>query len=237
MRNGPDLGSLLARNRELRARYAGDAALAGRLAALRRWQAERLAATYADLAAQGRYRAAVTFFLRDLYGGADAGPRDRELARAARALTSLLPAAALEALCAAVVLDSLTQELDAGLAARLPPGQPVTGAAYAAAYRATGRRAERERQIAAILELGHCLDGLVRQPLPRLLLRVSRRPAQLAGLGALHDYLERGFQAFTAMDGAAEFLTTIGTRESELLRRLFDGEVDPFTTAELARQA
>ena len=79
MRNGPDLGSLLARNRELRARYAGDAALAGRLAALRRWQAERLAATYADLAAQGRYRAAVSFFLRDLYGGADAGPHDLSL--------------------------------------------------------------------------------------------------------------------------------------------------------------
>jgi hypothetical protein len=96
------LAVLLAENAARRATDAADPTLGERLRRLRSWQGTRLAATYADLAATPRYTAAVTFFLGDLYAGADLAPRDDELRRAAGALERMLPAAALAALEGAI---------------------------------------------------------------------------------------------------------------------------------------
>ncbi len=62
----------------------------------------------------------------------------------------------------------------------------------------------------------------------RQALALMRRPARLAGLFALHDFLERGFLAFRNMDGAGEFLATIDRRERELLAAIYAGENAPF---------
>ena len=50
-----------------------------RLQALQRFQVERLRRTYADLASQPGYRAALEFFVADLYGPHDRSERDRDL--------------------------------------------------------------------------------------------------------------------------------------------------------------
>ena len=55
--------------------------LAGALDRLADWQARRLRMTYADLAADPRYSAAIEFFQNDLYGAADFSRRDADLAR------------------------------------------------------------------------------------------------------------------------------------------------------------
>jgi hypothetical protein len=38
------------------------------------------------------------------------------------------------------------------------------------------------------------------------MLKLMRGPAHLAGLGELHEFLERGFNAFRGMGSASEFL-------------------------------
>jgi hypothetical protein len=48
-------------------------------------------------------------------------------------------------------------------------------------------------------------------------------PAHLAGLGELHAFLERGFEAFKSMRDASEFLETIVTRERAIAVALFAG--------------
>ena len=222
------LAALLAENEAERARLAADPALAPALAELRAWQRARLQLTYADLAAEERYRSAIEFFVAELYGGVDPAPRDRDLRRAARSFERLLPARALAVLEQAIALEILTQRLDAALAAHLPRGEPITRASYAAAYRESAPRAEREAQIATILEIGAVLDGLVRYAAVGLLVRLARAPAHAAGLGALHEFLARGFAAFRATGGAAEFLATVRARESRLLERLYGGAADPF---------
>ena len=55
-----------------------------------------------------------------------------------------------------------------------------------------------------------------------------RQPAHMAGLGALQDFLERGFAAFRGMRGAAEFLATVESRELELVNAIFAGDNEPF---------
>ncbi len=113
------------------------------------------------------------------------------------------------------------------MARDLPEGA-ITVERYAQAYRAADRRAERARQIALTSEIGEYLDGVVRKPMVRGLVRLARGPAHAAGFGLLQEFLERGLDAFEAMHGAQEFLGTLRAREERAMARLFAGDPDPF---------
>lgn len=221
----------LARVRSIRAaaRRAGDDRLR-----LRAFQAERLAETYADLLADPRYRPAARFFLEDLYGAKDFSERDEEMARILPTMTRLLPVSAVRTFGLAVRLDCLSEELDAALIvalrARGAAGAPleIDGLRYAAAFRECASRTDRERQIALAGEIGAALDALARKRLIAKAVEMMRGPAHAAGLGDLHEFLERGFLAFRHMQGAAEFLATIDRRERRILDRLFGSDPEPF---------
>ncbi len=225
--NRERLRELLERNRALRSSAVLDDVLARVLPALQRWQADRLARTYADLRRQERYRKAVGFFLSDLYGPVDYARRDADLLRVHRVMSRLLPPRALEALCLAVELESLTQALDADVA-RFHGADDIDAASYASAYRAADRRQDRERQIELVLCTGRYLDELVLHPLIHTAIRVARKPAHAAGFGSLQEFLEHGFDAFSRMAGAEFFLGTIEARETRIMERLFAGEPEPF---------
>jgi hypothetical protein len=222
------------RVRELRDAVRSDPLLGQDRLLVRAWQADRLARTYPDLLASPRYGPAAEFFLADLYGPKDFSARDEALARIIPTLTRMLPAAAIETIGLAVELDALSEELDQRVAAELRRRQPgahaldVTEASYADAYRTAGSVAERERQIWLVGRIGSALDRLSRKPLIAGALRVMEGPARAAGLGALHDFLARGFAAFRGMRGADEFLAVIAARESRVNTRLFAGDPHPF---------
>jgi len=222
-----DLARLLERNAALRDAFADSPAARKRLAQLQRWQSKRLLRSHADLRANPRYRAAVEFFFRELYGGGDPRARDRDLQRVHRVMETLLPAEALQALSLAIDLEILSQELDSDVTRALAPG-PITVKSYADAYRQAGRRADRERQIALLDVIGSYLNGVVRKPIIRGLVRFARRPAHAAGFGAMQEFLEHGLDAFEGMRGADEFLGTLRDREARALERLFAGVADPF---------
>jgi hypothetical protein len=221
-----NLGRLLERNAALRGVFAAEPALEKQLLRLQKWQSERLMRSHDDLHRSTRYRLAVEFFFNELYG-ADARRRDSDLIKVQTAMERLLPREGLVALCLAISLETLSQELDAAVTRALPPG-PITVERYAAAYREVGRRADRRRQIELMDEVGSYLDGVVRKPIVRGLVRLARRPAHAAGFGLLQEFLERGLVAFEAMHGAAEFLHTIRARELRAMERLFAGTADPF---------
>jgi hypothetical protein len=226
-----DLARLLERNAALRDIFADDAASARRLEELQHWQSHRLLLTHADLRAEPRYRKAVEFFFEDLYGGGDPRGRDRDLARVHRVMQRLLPRQALRALCLAVDLEVLSQELDAEVVRQLPPG-PITVDKYAEAYRRAGRAADRERQIDLLGVIGNYLEDVVHKPLVHRLVRVARRPAHAAGFGALQELLERGLDAFEAMHGAKDFLAIIRDREARAMKRILTRTPDPFEFGE-----
>jgi len=201
---------------------------------LRSWQADRLARTYADLLDDSRYLPAARFFLEDLYGPKDFSERDDEVARILPTMTRLLPVSAVQTFALAVELDCLSEQLDATLLNALregnAPDKPlvIDASRYAAAFRKCANRAEREQQVTLVGKIGVALDGLARKPLIAKAVEMMRRPAHAAGLGELHEFLERGFLAFRHMKGASEFLGVIDRRERQLLERLFAGEPDPF---------
>jgi len=195
---------------------------------VKRAQAKRLAHTYADLSAQPRYRAATRFFLEDLYGEKDFSARDREMLKIVPVMSRVLPASAVETAAHAIELEALSEALDQRLAAALGDAH-LDDAAYAAAYRESSTREERERQVALVAAVGRRLDGLVRKPFISHTLKLMRQPARVAGLADLQDFLERGFEAFRDMHGAHEFLETFSRREGRILEKLFSGAEDPFS--------
>ena len=226
-----DAGATLRKHLEhLKALRGEEAVAPGRLTELKAFQAERLARTYADLAAQPRYELATGFFLGDLYGPKDFSHRDTAMLRILPLMVRTLPDKAVDTATLAIELEALSESLDHRVAAALEPGR-IDEERYARAYRAGSTRAERERQIELIVEVGLRLDALVKKPLVHATLRVMRAPARLAGLQDLQDFLERGFESFQRMDGAAEFLALIRERETSILNRLFSGDPDPFSVS------
>jgi hypothetical protein len=191
-----------------------------RLAELKRWQSDRLAATYADFATQPRYRDATRFFLEDVYGPKDFSRRDEAMLRILPAMSRLLPKSAVETATLAIELDALTEDLDHRVAGALPEGR-ITDETYAEANREACTREAREHQVALTEAVGKRLDALVRKPLVQQALQLMRQPARAAGLADLQDFLERGFRAFRAMDGADEFLAALHERETAILDEIF----------------
>jgi len=225
MTDGGTIKGYLERLKALRGAHAVAPA---RLQELKEFQAARLAATYADVARQPRYRAATDFFLGDLYGPKDFSRRDASMMRILPAMTRILPASAVQTAAFAIELEALSEELDHRVAVALPAG-PIDEARYGEAYRAGSTVPERERQIDLVVGVGERLDALVVKPLVHRTLKVMRTPAHLAGMDDLQDFLERGFHAFREMGGAGDFLSLVRSRETTILNRLFSGAPEPFS--------
>jgi len=238
---GPDpaasiLGHLQRVEAERRAR-AAEPAWAARVAALKAYQRERFARSHADLLADARHAAAARFFLDDLYGPQDFAERDAQFARIVPALVRLFPAEVLATVDALAELHALSESLDSQMSRALPSAA-VDALAYRRAWQATGRPADRARQIDLVLILGRQIEHYTRNRLMRHSLRLMRGPARAAGLASLQTFLERGFDTFGEMSrapgGAEEFLGLIERRERALLRALFDTPLVTVATAEPA---
>jgi hypothetical protein len=227
--------SALAEVKQLRGTAATNEQTQSDRNALRAWQSARLARTHRDLLESGRYGNAAAFFLSDLYGARDFRQRDADVEKVVPMLAAVLPLGALHSLAMAIELDALSEHLDAAVVAELRKEQPdrskplaIDEASYAAAYRA-GARAERERQIELVDETGKVLDSVAHKPMVTAAMNLARTPARLAGMSALHDFLERGLTAFRGMKRADEFLAIIKRREAAFMERLFAGGPDPYT--------
>ena len=214
------------RSREVLA-DAGDNAFHARIKAVKAWQQRRLRRCYTDLAADPRYAPAVAFFLDELYGTKDSAIRDRDLIRMYPTMKRLLPKYAFDTVDRALEMDVLSEEFDQALVRELAAAT-LTESSYIVAFRKVGRRADRLRQVALMRAVGKGLDAVVKKPLIYSALKMLRRPARIAGLGEMQQFLEAGFTAFRHMKGADYFLETIATRETMLIERILDGHPDPF---------
>ena len=204
--------------------------------AVKAFQARRFAGTYADLLKAGQYRPAALFFLEELYSNKDYTARDQQFARIAGALQRIFPEQVVQTAVSMARLHALTETLDDAMARHWVAHQGDSNTSecglYVAAWRTVGRQADRHDQLETVLTVGRELDRLTRAPGLRMLLRMMRGPATMAGLSSLQQFLENGFDTFAEMgrkgSGATLFLETIHTREASLMDLLFD--TDPVTS-------
>ena len=92
------------------------------------WQARRLNATYADLAADPRYAEAIASFKSRAVRPGDFSRRDADLARVVPIMIRVLPDAVVATVAMAMELSTLSHELDHALVGKLDASAPFTGA-------------------------------------------------------------------------------------------------------------
>lgn len=211
----------------LREQAAGEG-LAAAVSAVKRWQARRFRASYADVLGDRVQGPAARFFLEELYGDHDFAERDAQFGRIAGAIERLFPDAVSELAVDLAEMHALTESLDHAMASHwLAIGETEADTRrYVRAWRLTGRRDARDRQLAVVQHMGAELQRLTRSKSLFMALKMMRRPAQAAGLAALQQFLERGFAAFGALGDARVFLSTIDRRERHWIDALFDQAVD-----------
>lgn len=192
---------------------------------LQAWQTKRLLITHADLWQSKRFKPAMQFFIDELYGPKDFSQRDNELARVVPKMAKLLPEKALLSLQAALKLNALSLELDLSLIQEL--GQDVLNHdSYFSSYKACDNKAKREEQIQLLENLGVDLAQVVKISGISAILMLSRKPAKVAGVKSLHEFLEKGFKSFKKLGNVNDFIDPIISRERKIMHALFENDVN-----------
>ena len=212
---------------QIRQTAAETPGLASAVSAVKQFQARRFAGTYFDLLQSEQYRSAAIYFLQELYSEKDYSQRDTQFGRIAGALERLFPEQVVQTAVSLAQLHRLTEDLDLAMAQHwLRLADQAQVMRYVKAWRCVGRRDERNTQLNTVLSVGHELDRLTRTRGLRMMLKMMRKPAHLAGMGSLQQFLESGFDTFAEMarqgDGARHFLATVREREAALIDGLFD---------------
>lgn len=208
-----------------------DAGLLGAVWSLQHAQIARLRMTHADELADARYQPITEFFLSEIYTGLDIEELAREIEKALPVATRMLPDSVMRTAAIAVELNALTGELDEEVARDLLAhgcAEHPSDADIIAAYRRCGHFAQRREQMRLLRELGLGLDRYVRSRLITATFKMAARPARMAGLGGLYDFMGQGFAVMKPMKSVAEFLDIFIGREQRILDKLENGSDDPF---------
>ena len=195
------------------------------------WQIKRLKKTHRHLYEEPRYHLALDFLLEDLYSPGNFVGRDADLERIFPKMVKLVPDQALGAVANLVELNLLTQKLDEHLAtmhSRQGMHNNISVASYVQSFRGCNNIAARRHQLELISATGLQLEKYVKSRLLKLSLNLTEKPAELAGLGQLHTFIQRGFKAFLAIGCVNELLDQVLSTESAIMERIFRGEADPF---------
>ena len=197
---------------------------------IQKMQVARLTQTHADLLVDPRYQAITRFFLNDLYGGMDLVELSREVERAIPVATRLLPDSVMRTSAVALDLNALTGELDEALTHMVFEVMGISDPTQddvMEAHRRLDHFQLRHYQIDLLIELGRGLDKYVRSRVIFATFKLAHRPAHLAGLGGLYDFLGRGFEVMRPMGSAEVFLETFGGKERQIFDNIHHGVENP----------
>jgi len=225
MRASKEIETALQQVQAVRQQAQANPSLGNALKEIKKFQAARFAATYCDLLASPDFGASAKFFLEELYSERDYTQRDEQFAKVAKFIEITFPEAVVATTLKLAKLHSATETLDQQMAASwLKFSLKDETARYLQAWQSLNCRQQREWQLDTVLHIGMELGTLTQSKGLRLLLRMMRQPASLAGLGDLQRFLESGFDRFAQLSrrkgAVAEFLTTIREREQAWISRM-----------------
>ncbi len=221
--------NFIQRSNELHASYLDDPDVLEQYDRFTRWQMAYLLKFFRDLHDRPGYAEAIDFTISDL-AGVGISDRDRDLERAALAITRMLPRTALETVAAAAELNARVLETNLGIFRRLLrngnlPAE-ITDRAYCVACREGSTLHECVELVRLATNLGRTLKILVRVPLLGAMLRAMRGPAHAAGFGALQEFLEGGYTTFRQIPDIDHFLIEIDTRMTDVFTIIFTQLLD-----------
>jgi hypothetical protein len=203
------------RSNELHVEYLDDTHLLKSYERFANWQLDYLLPFFADLYAQTGYAEAIDFTMSDL-AGIGISNRDRDLERAAPAITTILPHRALVTIASAAEMNARVLKVNIAICRCLMVGNElparITEYEYCVACRKASSLEECAELVHLITGLGKTLKSLVNVPMIGGILRTMRAPAHAAGFAALQDFLEKGFRTFRQIPDIDHFLGEIEIR-------------------------
>ncbi len=226
-----DFRAHMRRSNELHAAYFADPGQLAQYDRFTRWQMDYLLTFFSDLHEQEGYADAIDYTMSDL-AGVGISDRDRDLERAAPVITRMLPTRALETIAAAAKLNERVLEVNLGIFRRLQvDGQlpaRISDRAYCAACREAVTLEECMELVHLAIGLGRTLKTLVRIPLLGGMLHAMHGPANAAGFGALHEFLDKGYTYFKAIPDLELFLDAIETRMGQVFEAIYTWPLEDF---------
>jgi len=209
----------------LRERVSRSAELSGALHDIKTLQARRFSYTYRDLLQSPVYKGSTDFFLTELYSERDYGQRDKQFSKVAGAIEVAFPKSVITTSVNLAELHLVTETLDIAMAEHaICVASPSLATRYCRAWRTLDCPAQRQWQLDTVISIGTKLGELTRRRGLRLLLKMMRHPAEIAGLSELQGFLEKGFDRFRELsrekNTLATFLETIQDREATWLQAL-----------------
>ena len=203
------------RSNELHIEYLGDPQLRRDYERFANWQLEHLLPFFEDFYEQPGYAEAIDFTMNDL-AGVGISSRDRDLERAAPAITRLLPLAALKTIDNAAEMNARVLKSNIAICRALLVGNELPGRItevdYCVACREASSLDELVELVHLITGLGRTLKSLIHIPMIGMTLRAMRAPAHAAGFGALQEFLENGYATFKQIPDISLFLSEIENR-------------------------
>jgi hypothetical protein len=198
------------------------------------FQNKRLENTYQDLLEKQETRSACRFFLDQLYCTHDVSLRDHQVERVLPKLEKLLPGGAVDTVRKVIYMDYLAEYLDDSITFYINQKDWGTDkllqeSAYISAFSRQGEFALREQQILLVSEVGESLRRLLRLPLLRPMMRMTRGAAQKANLEDFHKFLSEGLDAFASLEKPTLFFQVIHEREILLLEGIRRGSLTSFS--------
>ncbi len=197
--------------------------LRNRVNSLRKWQCARLLFSYDELYQQKKYRSAMDFFTDELYGPNDFTKRDEGIKKVLPLMEKVLSKQTIATFELALQLNTLSYQLDFDLVRELGDISDISSEQYAQAYQNCNNLEQRQLQLALIEMLASSLAGIAHRTSIMLVLKLSRKPAKLAGLEELQAILEKGASAFRKIKKIDGFIKPILQGETVIMESLFSG--------------
>lgn len=219
----------IGRSNTLHIEYLDDPQLLRNYDRFANWQLQHLLPFFADLYEQPGYAEAIDFTMNDL-AGVGISSRDRDLERAAPAITRMLPVGALQTIAKAADMNARVLKSNIAicraLLVRNELPKVITERDYCVACRKASTLSELVELVHLITGLGETLMSLVHIPMIGATLRVMRAPAHAAGFGALQDFLERGYLTFKQIPDIELFLAEIEKRMVEVFTQIHTANLE-----------
>lgn len=212
------------RSNALHAEYLGNPQLLGNYDRFANWQLDYLLPLFADLYDRPGYAEAIDFTMSDL-AGIGISDRDRDLERAAPAITSMLPLKALATISVAAEMNARILKVNLGICrsllvdGELP--ERITEYEYCVACREASSLEECLELVHLVTDLGRTLQSLIGVPMIGFTLRAMRMPAHAAGFGALQEFLENGYRTFRQIPDIEHFLREIELRMTDIFEKIY----------------
>ena len=212
------------RSNEVHAEYLEDRQQFENYDRFTKWQLDYLLTYFDELRADTGYEAALNFVVSEL-AGVSVSERDRQLARAAPAVTSLMPLGALQTLARAATLNARTLEINLGICRELQSNGMLPAKISESDYFAACRRASNYEECMEFLhvaiDLGRALGPTVKHRLIGVTLKAMNVPAHATGFGDLQTFFEKGYATFRDIPDLEFFLAHTEEKMSMVFGRIY----------------